>query len=1494
MPLSCFHPVVQSWFRDHVGAPTQAQQRAWPVISAGKHLLVTAPTGSGKTLAAFLWALDGLLTGRIPPGALRILYVSPMRALNNDVRRNLLQPLSGLREALSLHGYPAPDIQVMTRSGDTPADERQRMVRRPPEILITTPESLNILLTSQRGRAVLRGLRTVILDEVHAVIGTKRGVHLITAVDRLVPLCGEFQRVALSATVRPLEGVAAWVGGYQQVTEHPDGPYQKRNVSIVQSSEQKRYAVRITYPSARASGPVDPGSEAPDDIWPHVTGEIRRALERNRSSLVFANSKRMVEKLTRFVNDDPDNPSGQRVHSHHGALSREIRAVVEQRLKEGSLRGIVATNSLELGIDIGALDEVLLVQTPPSVASAVQRIGRAGHGVGQVSRGTFLPLISRDVLDAAVVARSVLHGNIEQVQPIRGALDVLAQVVLSMTACEPLTPDALHARLRTSDPYHDLPRRHLDLVIDMLTGRYASARIRELQPLVSHDRVDDTLRARRGAELLIYMSGGTIPDRGYFRLRRADSMALIGELDEEFVWERSVGDSFTLGVQSWRVEQITHNDVLVSPAKRGAAMAPFWRAESRDRTFELSESIATFLEGAEPRLDDPAFHEELTSSYCLEPEAVKGLIGLLKRQKRATAGMLPHRHRLIAERAIDPTSQGSRGMLVLHTLWGGRVNRPFAMALQAAWEESWGYPLQVMQDDDCIVLDTVEELRAEDILRMVPPERVEELLRSRLDRTGYFGARFREAAGRALLLPRAGFRHRTPLWLSRLKGKKLLAAVAKQADFPIVLEAWRECLQDAFDLPALQKVLDEIRNGEIHLATVTTSAPSPLASNVTWQQTNQLMYDDDTPEAGRTRVGTTLLRELTFATHGRPRIPKEVAERLQRKLQRLEVGWSPRSETDLLDWVKERVVIPAPEWKCLGSAIARDHQIEMADLLATLGTKIVAVSVNHGPLFVAAAESLPRLRRILESKSLAFSSATLDGTSCEPSRVAHRALDGDAGSESLAGLVEDLLRFHAPVEMDDVLEPFGLAPDRVRATVESLVESQKIVLGAITEGAKGEQVCDGENLERLLRMMRAGARPDFETQPVTRLPSFLAQWQGVGSDKAGTSGLRDGLERLFGLPLSAELWETEIFPARVEGYCTAWLDALFAEAELQWVGATERKVAFVLASDRELFLRDAGPGPKERASLDALFPHPAGRFPFEQLLLHTGEAASSLTPRLWFHAWKGRVTSDGYLVVRRGVETDFGSPDPVESGETAGPRRVSRRGRLARWNARQPSAESWYRLPDIDAPADALEQDEIDRDRIRVLMDRWGVLFRQLLDREDAPLRWNKVFRTLRIMELSGEIVSGHFFDNIQGLQFAAPAALDALRRSDDPSRLRWMSASDPASVCGLGLKGIDDLPRRVPGNHLVLQGERIVVISESKAKRLTIRLPAEDPSLPACLGFLRNLIERQVRPLRCLTVESINGQPASVSPYRAVLEKVFHTTRDRTKLKLMRSYGGV
>ena len=714
-PLSLFDPVIQSWFSRRVGEPTEVQRLAWPAIAAEDHVLVTAPTGSGKTLAAFLWAINQLLADQWEPGGVRVLYLSPLRALGNDIRRNLLGPLAELDQALEKAGRNPSLIRVMSRTGDTSPADRRRIQKDPPEILITTPESLNILLTSASGQRLLTGIRTVILDEVHAVVGSKRGVHLMSGVERLTDSSGEFQRIALSATVNPHDRVARWVGGYRIKQGAGGAIHHPRPVKTVVAESTKKYELDVALPLAESGASRDSES-----LWADLTIQLKRSVLRNRSTLIFGNSKRTVEKVARFLNEDEPI---QLAYSHHGALSREIRAVVEERLKAGTLKAIVATNSLELGIDIGSIDEVAMIQPPATVASATQRLGRSGHGVGETSRGRLYPLHPHALLESAVLVRSVLDGELEPIRPVTNPLDVLAQILVSMTVKRRWRTDDLYDAVRASDAYRNLTRSHFDLVLQMLAGRYATTRLRPLRPLIAIDGVDDTVIARPGVERLVYMSGGTIPDRGYFNLRIESSGSPLGQLDEEFVWERSVGDTFTLGVQTWRVQAITHNDVFVSPADGRSAMAPFWRAEERDRSSFLSDRIGKFLERSMGRLDRDDFIEELVARHHLQPTAAAELRRLLSEQVAST-GALPHRHQIVIEHTVPKSGRSGSRQMVLHTMWGGRVNRPLGYALAAAWTDVVGHRPDLVHGDDCLVITYPVDGAPEDVFDLVPPRRV--------------------------------------------------------------------------------------------------------------------------------------------------------------------------------------------------------------------------------------------------------------------------------------------------------------------------------------------------------------------------------------------------------------------------------------------------------------------------------------------------------------------------------------------------------------------------------------------------------------------------------------------------------------------------------------------------------------------------------------------------------------------------------------------------
>lgn len=1468
-------------------------------------------------MAAFLWALNQLICGQWSPGRTRVLYVSPLKALNNDIRRNLLEPMAALEDLFENMGRPFPPIQVSTRSGDTTSAERRRMLRQPPEILITTPESLNLLLSSAGGRSMLTGIKTVILDEVHSIIDSRRGTFLMTAVERLVLLSGEFQRIALSATIHPMDLAAAFVGGYE-LQGAPSAPqYVQRRVHTVSSLMSKSYHLSVIMPEPPQS------SGDPKEFWKTYADRFRERIRNNQSTLIFTNNRALCEKLTYLINystgrDIEGDPNGLWAYSHHGSLSREIRTEVEQQLKAGRLKAIVATSSLELGIDIGALDEVILVQSPPSVSAAIQRIGRAGHGVGECSRGVFFPSHGMDVVTCAVLARAVREESIEKARPLTAPLDVLAQVLLSMVGFEAWRPVDLYNQVRTATAYHRLSRRSFDLVLDMLEGRFARSRLRELSPKITHDRVAGLVKAKKGALLTLYASGGVIPDRGYYGLRHRDTGARIGELDEEFVWEARVGQVFTLGTQNWRIHKITSSDVLVVPAPKAKPAPPFWKAEHLDRGFHLSESIGRFLEHAEtclggPKKQSSEFQNILRTHHGLDDHTAERLISFLLSQRRQTGCALPHRHHLVVETTVMGAGKASGRQVVLHNFWGGRVNRPLAVAMEAAWEERYGSGAEIFATNDGIALLLPYEISADELLGLVRQDTLKDLLRQRLAQTGFFGARFRECAGRALLLPRRSINRRMPLWLSRLKARKLLAAVEDQAEFPILVETWRTCLQDEFELMNLKQLLLELESGEIAWTHVRTAFPSPMASSGAWQHINHYMYQPDRPAvSGGGAISTDLYAEVAREPGLRPGIPREIITQFELKSQRLAPGYAPDNSDDLLDWVKERLLITRSEWQILLDTVHEnipDPEVSLADKLVTVRLEQTGAIpiVTQDVILIAARESLPRLHtgffshysplpgiHLLSGRPLDHAEYT---GSPDAETEEEGQLNQDFGRPPTAGLLGEWLRFYGPVTTDFISQTLALNPDQMQSMLDELLESQDIIQGRLIMDEEVDQICDRENFEILLRLSRVSADADFQALDINRISLFLAHYQGLTQASNPDRQLMETLTPLLGWPAPVGLWETDIIPARYARYTSDGLDQLVQQDELCWIGQPGRKVLFSFEHELDLIreeipIPDGSPPPPEPA-LNRLFPDPDGRYPFSVLQRTTGLNSRDLNQQLWEAVWQGAVTNDGFAALRHGLAHQFKMPDVLSS---AGHRRHRRPGPGRRafegWRKSRPPG-NWFRIIPPEEPRDGLEKEERNKDRVRLLLDRYGIVFRELLARELPHFQWSALFRSLRIMELSGEVIAGHFFSHIPGLQFIAPDALQILREPLPENAVFWLNAVDPASLCGIGIGALRTaLPRRIPGNHLVYHGSRLVVISRGNGRHLNIEASAECPDIITYFNFLHHMLRRPVSPVGNLVIETINDQPAVESiPYVEPLKALFDVIPDPKGLTLYRRH---
>lgn len=1502
-----FSPATRDWFTGAFVAPTAAQQGAWSAVAAGEHALVVAPTGSGKTLAAFLWALDRLAAEPPPENKqhrCRVLYVSPLKALAVDVERNLRAPLAGIRQATHRLGLPEPSITVGMRTGDTPAEERRAFNRTPPDILVTTPESLFLILTSQ-ARESLRGVETVIVDEVHAVAGGKRGAHLALSLERLDALLPKpAQRIGLSATVRPVEEVGAFLAG-------------GRPVRVVQPPASKTIEVTVEVPVedmatlGEPTGEVSGSAAGPEQrtsIWPSVEQRVLELVREHRSTIVFANSRRLAERMTARLNELAGEQSAEMerfpaeavggsgittgalpviAKAHHGSMSRDQRTLVEEELKSGRLPCVVATSSLELGIDMGAVDLVVQVEAPPTVASGLQRVGRAGHQVGAVSKGVVFPKFRGDLVACAVVAERMAVGAIESVRYPRNPLDVLAQHIVSMVAMEPWSVTDLTAVVRRAAPFAGLPDSALNSVLDMLAGRYPSEEFGELRPRIVWDRVAGELRGRPGAQRLAVTSGGTIPDRGLFTVMTPGGEdgrpgSRVGELDEEMVYESRVGDNILLGTSSWRIEDITHDRVIVVPAPGQPARLPFWKGDSVGRPLELGRALGKFVR--EVSAMDSTRARERAVSAGLDEWACDNLLSYLDEQKAATRHV-PDDRTVVVERFRDELGDWR---IVVHSPFGAQVNAPWALAIGARLRERRGLDPQVAHSDDGIVVrlpeafdDTGADVlpSAEDML--LDPDEVEQVVVAEVGGSALFASRFRECAARSLLLPRRDPRKRQPLWQQRQRSAQLLAVASQYEQFPVVLEAMRECLQDVYDLPGLRELMGDVRARRVRVVEVQTPQASPFARSLLFGYVGMFLYETDTPLAERRAAAlsldTTLLAELLGSEAIRELLDPEVLAEIEQQLQRL-----------------------APDRR------ARNVE-ETADLLRLLGDLSVEEAAERG----ASAEWLEQL--VAERRAIQVRIAGVPRyLAIEDAGRVRDALGAalpvgvpEVFTEPVADPIGDLLmryaRTRGPFPAAQAAERFGLGVAVVHGVLDRMAGAGRLVRGELRPGGMGTEYCDAEVLRRLRRGSLARLRAEVEPVEQAAYGRFLPGWHGVSRRLRSAPTVDDVLsvvEQLAGAPLPASGLESLILPSRLPGYYPALLDELTATGEVTWAGCGalaggDGWIALAPTDVADLVLPDleetAPESPLHSAVLAAL---EGGALFFRQLTDRVSAADSVEDPdvvtALWDLVWAGLVTNDTLAPLRALVSG---------RGAAHKARRPSPRGRYARLGrASMPSRTGPPTVSGRWSLVPAREGDPTRRAHARaeVFLERHGVLTRGALDTERVSGGFSGVYRVLRAMEDSGQVVRGYVVEGLGAAQFAARGAVDRLRALSRPGDTSLeslvLAAADPAQPYGAALPWPEPVgdgkhrPARKAGALAVLV-DGLPVLYVERGGRSLLSFTESEPELRQAAEALARAVREGW--LGQLAVQRADGEGALGSKFSLILQDVgFRATPKGLRLR--------
>ena len=1541
--LALFHPLTAAWFRAVFDAPTAPQREGWPAIARGDSTLILAPTGTGKTLTAFLWCIDRLMM-QTPPSAphrCRVVYISPLKALAVDVERNLRSPLQGIANMAAREGAPFRMPEISVRTGDTSPKDRARFRRHPGDILITTPESLYLLLTSEAGES-LRSVETIILDEIHALVPTKRGAHMALSIERLEALTGRrLQRIGLSATQRPLEEVARFLGGAEAATlitqphhdttasspalsevaldepETASGGPRYRPVTIVNAGARKLLDLKVEVPVEDMAKlgeiaepqdlPSGPAAQGPKrtSIWQSIHPRLLELIRQQTSTLIFVNARRVAERLAGALNDLAGEPIAR---AHHGSLAATQRTEIEELLKAGKIRALVATSSLELGIDMGAIDLVIQIEAPPSVASGMQRIGRAGHQVGAPSNGIIFPKYRADLIACAAVTRAMHEGHVESTRFLRNPLDVLAQQIVAIVAHPPLDLAAAERRsdrkssedespglsysallsfVRGAAPFAALSQPVFDGVLDMLAGRYPSDEFADLRPRITWDRTRDWITPRSGVKRIAILNGGTIPDRGLYGVFLAGNHSKpirVGELDEEMVFESRTGDAFILGASTWRIDEITHDRVLVSPAPGDPGKMPFWHGDQAGRPIEFGRRIGALIRELRDMPRSVAI-ATLTQQHDLDPIAAENVLRYLADQELATTAV-PDDRTIVIERVRDEL--GDWRVCVL-TPFGSRIHTPWAMAVTAKIQASGGPEVETMWSEDGFVLRFPDTDDAPDVTQLLlEPEEAAELVLRQLGATSLFAAKFRESASRALLLPRRRADGRTPLWQQRKRAYDLLNVASRYASFPILLEAYRECLRDVFDMPALMETLRLVANRSLRVHIADSRTPSPFASALLFSYVANYIYDGDAPLAERRAQALSIdqdqLRELMGDADLRELLDLNAIEETEEQLQCLAENYLARntdSVHDLLlrlgDLTREEVLR-----RCVTEAVAES----VGKLLRA--RRVLEVSIA-GQKRLIAVEDAGRYRDAL-------------GVPLPPGvPAAFLAPSHDATID----LLRRYARTHGPFTTQEAAQRFALPLATVEATLNHLVGMGRIVEGGFRPGGVHREWCDAEVLRSIRRKSLARLRKEVEPVEQKTLARLFTRWQGVVQPRRGLDALLDVVENLQGAPLPSSLLETEILPARIVGYRPEDLDTLIAAGEVVWagfepLGERDGRIGLYLAEQLPILWppasqnaqTEASPtAEKETAVVAYLKTHGASFFADLHDAIGGGYPGETLDA-LWNLVWRGQLRNDGLAALRAYCQRS--SPAGTRSMK---PSRKVHQNQQAGFRSRRttpPTAQGRWALNTA-----AFEQQRSTTSWSHAiaqqLLHRYGVVFRETAHVENLPGGFSAIYDVMKALEESGKIRRGYFASDLGATQFAMPAAVDLLRSlrlnpDQGKSEMLQLAATDPANPYGALLRWpsspdtTSSLTRSVGARVILCDGALVAYLRRGNPN-LQVFLPEEEPARgQAARSLAEFLVKRSQRQgednseRAGLLIASINGTPVASHPIaRYLLDAGFH-----------------